>query len=264
LLASVALVNLVLLVRGASGRPVVAELGGPAASPLLANPLLFVAGAAVTQGTVALVVAVTLWVRRLNWRAILPFTRAAPGSYAGTLLVVFGLAPFAQLVGELTSRIFKLETKASIIVSHMAESSSLPEFVLLLAALSILPALAEEGMFRGYVTAAYSRHHTLTRLIVPSILFGMFHLEPTQASATVVLGVGFALGRVYSGSLLPSMVAHCLYNGAVLTVARNFPDADDHTIRWEPLFVGGALFAIGLALLLKSRAMAESPDPARV
>jgi len=250
--ASIALVNVAALIRAALGTPVLTELSAPGVSPLLSSPSWFVAGAVTTQVTVGLVLALVLRLRKLSWRAILPLRRAPPQAFAGALLVVFGLAPLAQVVGELTSRVLRVELKASLIVSHMAQAASPLEFVAILLCLSVLPGLIEESMFRGYVTSAYARRSLAVQAIVPSVLFGLFHLEPTQATATMILGVGFALARLYSGSLLPSMVAHGIYNGTVLTIARAMPEAEDHAIRFVPLVVGALLFVAGLFLLRMS------------
>lgn len=256
--SSIALVSVATLARAALGKSGLAELGNPAVSPLLTSPLWFVVGAVTTQGTVAVVLALALRLRRLNRRLILPVGRAPAWSFAGALLVVFGLAPLAQVVGELTGRVLRVELKASLIVSHMAQTSTAVEFALILVCLSVLPGLIEEAMFRGYVTAAYGRRSFAVQAIVPSVLFGLFHLEPTQAMATIVLGVGFALARLYTGSLLPSMLAHAVYNGTVLSVSRAMPEAEDHVIRLTPLVVGAALFAAGFVILRASRAQAAS------
>ncbi len=252
--SSIALVSVAALIRAALGKSVLAELGNPAVSPLLTSPLWFIAGAVTTQLTVAAVLLVALRLRRLNRALTLPVGRAPAWSFAGALLVVFGLAPLAQVVGELTSRLLGVELKASLIVSHMAQSTSPAEFALLLVCLSVLPGLIEEAMFRGYITAAYRRRSLVVQALVPSLLFGLFHLEPTQAMATIVLGVGFALARLYTGSLLPSMVAHAIYNATVLSVARSMPEAEDHVIRFTPLAVGAALFAAGFLILRATRA----------
>jgi membrane protease YdiL (CAAX protease family) len=207
-----------------------------------------------TQLTVAAVLLVALRLRRFDRATTLPLGRAPAWSFAGALLVVFGLAPLAQVVGELTSRLLGVDLKASLIVSHMAQSSTAGEVALLLVCLSVLPGLIEEAMFRGYITSAYGRRSFAAQLIVPSVLFGLFHLEPTQSMATIVLGVGFALARLYTGSLVPSMVAHAVYNATVLSVARSMPEAEDHVIRLTPVAVGAALFAAGFVILRASRA----------
>jgi membrane protease YdiL (CAAX protease family) len=253
-MASVGTASVAVAVMLASGKLRASELQNPAASPLISNPAWFIVGAIATQVSVALVLVVTVWLGKLERRVVLPLVRVPSPAFAGALLVVFGLAPLAQVVGELTSRLFHLELKASIIVSNMAERSNSLEFATLLVCLSVLPALVEESMFRGYMTAAFARRSFLARVFVPSVLFGIFHLEPTQATATVILGVGFALARLYSGSLLPGMLAHGIYNGVVLTVARLLPNADDHEIRALPLLIGAGLFTSGFLTLRRRSA----------
>lgn len=225
------------------------ELQPSTLSPILSDPRWFIGGAVATQGTVALVLALTLWLGRLDRALVLPFARPPAVAFLGALLVVFGLAPLAQTVGELMSRLLNVELKASLIVSAMAKRSNPAEFAVLLFSLAAVPAIVEEAMFRGYVTAAYAGRSLLAAALLPSLLFGIFHLEPTQAAGTVVLGIGFALARLYTASLAPGMLAHCVYNAAVLTTARVSTSPDDHEIRAMPLLVGSALFAFGFFVL---------------
>ena len=137
----------------------------------------------------------------------------------------------------------------------MAQSASSAEFGVLLASLSLLPALVEESMFRGYMTAAFLRLSFWTRAVLPSLFFGVFHLEPAQGAATALLGFGFGLARLYSGSLLPSMLAHAVYNASVLLVARSVPGVEDHEIEVLPVVIGAGLLALGVGILRQGAAL---------
>lgn len=249
LAASVGTVSLAIALRAASGKLLRSELSDPASSPIATSPGWFIVGAITTQATVGLVLALVLLLGHFDRRAILPFRSARPSAYAGALLVTFGVAPLAQVVGELMTRLQHIPSHSSLIVSRMAQSATSTEFSLLLATLSLLPALVEESMFRGYMTAAFQRHSFWARAIIPSLFFGVFHLEFAQGAATVLLGFGFGLVRLYSGSLLPSMLAHAAYNGAVLLVARAVPAVEDHEIEALPVVIGAGLLALGLEIL---------------
>jgi membrane protease YdiL (CAAX protease family) len=249
LVASVCTVSIAVALRAASGKLLSSELSDPASSPIASSPGWFIAGAVVTQATVGAVLGLVLRVGKFDGRAILPLRRAPVSAFAGALLVTFGMAPLAQVVGELMSRFLRSPSQSSLIVSRMAQTASSVEFGVLLACLSLLPALVEESMFRGYMTAAFSKYAFWTRALVPSLFFGVFHLEPIQGAATVLLGLAFGLARLYSGSLLPSMLAHAVYNGSVLLVARALPGAEDHEIQAFPVLIGAGLLALGLGLL---------------
>ena len=91
---------------------------------------------------------------------------------------------------------------------------------MLLAALAVLPALAEEALFRGFITAGFSRFPRWVALLAPSLMFGIFHLEVTQAAGTFVLGLGFGWLRCQTRALTLSVIVHAVHNALVLCVVR--------------------------------------------
>jgi membrane protease YdiL (CAAX protease family) len=118
----------------------------------------------------------------------------------------------------------------------------------LILALALVPAVVEETLFRGAITACFARSR-LEAILVPSLLFGAFHLEPQQAAATAVLGVAFGLGRLYTGSLLPPMFAHAFYNMAVILLMRYVGASAEPHVAWQLVVGGAVVFTIGLWLL---------------
>jgi membrane protease YdiL (CAAX protease family) len=197
-----------------------------------------------------------------------PLARPGPLAVLGALLVVFGVTPLAELVGRLVERFVGADLTATQIITKAARGASGAELVLLLVAVAVLPAIVEEGMFRGLLTATFSRVSVFTGVIVPSVLFGIIHFEPTQVAATSVLGVGFALARLYTGSLLPCILAHGIYNFAVVITLRHADIGAERAFSPVSLVVGALLVAAGIFLLrrgrrgtLSSQARAETPLP---
>lgn len=260
LLANVGVVAIAMAVHAVPIRVTSAKSSETALASLFANPTWFIAGAVAAQVTVAFVLALSLWIKRRDLPAIIPLVRAPPLAFGAALLVVFGLAPIAQTVGELASRLLHVQPTSALLVAHVAQAAAPGVFVVLLACLSLLPGLIEETLFRGFITRAFSNRSFATQLLLPSLLFGIFHLEPTQSAATVVLGIGFALARLYTGSLLPGMLAHALYNATVLVLARLSPSADDHEIHAVPIAVGVVMAMAGIAGL-RSAMRAPQPQP---
>ncbi|HEY8946349.1 MAG TPA: CPBP family intramembrane glutamic endopeptidase, partial [Polyangiaceae bacterium] len=115
---------------------------------------------------------------------------------------------------------------------------------------AVLPAFAEEAMFRGFITTALLRYSPIVAISVSSLMFGLFHLEPTQAAGTVLLGVAFGLIRLYTGSIWPCVLSHGAYNAAVILEARWFEPADDHVIHWGRVGLGLVLALAAYALLV--------------
>jgi membrane protease YdiL (CAAX protease family) len=92
-------------------------------------------------------------------------------------------------------------------------------------------------------------------------LFGLFHLEPTQIVGTTVLGIGFGLVRILTGSVALCMLTHGAYNAAVILALTQVPDAPTHEIEPASVALGLAAAIGGAMLLAKTSGRARSvPD----
>lgn len=113
----------------------------------------------------------------------------------------------------------------------------------LLVVYAMLPAICEEGLFRGVLFAQLERHSTLVAVLGSSVVFGLVHLDPERIVAVGVVGLVFALARVASGTLFVPMAAHFMHNG--LSVTANFYRTDagaaaaaaPPSVAWWPLVV---------------------------
>ena len=80
------------------------------------------------------------------------------------------------------------------------------------SALAITAGVCEEFVYRGFGIAAFSKAGLPTWLvvIVSSVLFGLAHAYQGKAGiiSTGVFGVLLAIGRIWSGSLVPAMLWH--------------------------------------------------------
>ncbi len=86
--------------------------------------------------------------------------------------------------------------------------------------------IVEEMVFRGVVMRGLrSRMPIVMVVIVQGLLFGVAHVDPVRGVGNVGLvlvlsGVGIAFGIAVAllGRIGPSIVAHALFNGAVLLI----------------------------------------------
>ncbi len=246
-------------------------LADPSKSPLTSSTTWIAVGTLANELAIAAVVLAYLRFRHPARREVLPLSRPGARAVGGTLLAVFGMAPFADVAGELVHRVVHNDVTAGRIVTQAAQGATPATFVLLVVCVALVPALVEETMFRGLLTAPFARHSFAQALIAPSLMFGIFHMEPTQIAGTVLLGLCFALARLCSGSLVPGMLAHALYNGAVITAVRYAGPNPEHHIEVGPLALGAFLLSLGVwtlwaersrRLKLPETAGSSSPPPA--
>jgi len=250
--ASLAVVAAAAASEVAQGKNPAQLLVDPAKSPLTTSATWIALGTIVNELAVVATLAVWWFILRPERRAVLPVGRPAVLGVFGALCLVFGLAPLAETAGELTHRLIGNQVTASLIVVNAAHDATPATLALLLFAIAILPALAEEALFRGVLTAAFERHFVIA-LIVPSVLFGLFHLEPTQIAGTIILGVGFALARLCTGTLATSAIAHAIYNASVVISVRYSDSIAQQKLDWRPVLAGAALAALGGVLLWRER-----------
>ncbi len=129
-----------------------------------------------------------------------------------------------------------------------------PSLVTSLLALAVLPAVAEELVFRGVLARALARRSLLLAIVLSSVVFSAYHLRPIQMLSTFPLGLALAFLAVRADSIVPSMLAHFLNNAIVIVLQRDDLPAIGTVISNHPnaALVGAALTVTGgLALAAK-------------
>ncbi|MBN2194256.1 MAG: CPBP family intramembrane metalloprotease [Polyangiaceae bacterium] len=233
-----------------------ALLADPTKNPVLNDGLWIVALTAIPEVLLGLLVLGAVRLFRFSPRLVLPVTLPSASSMVGALLLVFGVAPVADVLyswlvhASWVPSMFGEGVSAASIVTHAVAGRGFLGLGVALIGLAIVPAIVEEALFRGFVTAAYRGSDTAA-LLGPSILFGLYHLDPPQAVATAVLGLAFGLARLCTGSLLASMAAHATYNAAVLILAFWGDGGGDETPSFATVLAGLAAAVIGLQLLIR-------------
>jgi membrane protease YdiL (CAAX protease family) len=281
LMAAAAMVLVGVLAGELAGSPPAAGHGqGPrsaaGAAPELPAPSLFIWVTAASELSVGLVVLVAwgAWRRRhllglgpaaarAFLSALIPAGRPSARMTLGTLLLGISLAPFAELAARWVQALLQMSVSSGDVVARIVQTVGRAEFGWMLVSLAVLPAVVEEVLFRGVVFAAFARNSLKEALGVSSLLFAAFHLDPTQMAGTFLIGLAFGLGRLRSGTVVTSVVAHALYNAFVLFTLRfGTPGAGDDAAAVSVTSLGaGALGSLlGLWLLL-GRASPQGARP---
>jgi len=101
-----------------------------------------------------------------------------------------------------------------------------------LGLVALLPAVAEELLFRGWLLAGLAgarptRPRLAWALLLQAALFAVAHVLPERYPATFLLGLLAGCLRVASGSILPSIACHAVHNAVpVVLVALAGSQAD--------------------------------------
>ena len=207
-----------LLVRGLLTLLVSALMGLAHPGASLAKPLGFSGvSTALFQlliglGAIVLTLFFLLKVTRLktkDLRIMLP----APWSPGFCLPVFLGVANLANLAGALINRL-----TGSPATSEMLPSGG-PELLMQFLALCVMPAIAEELLFRGAFQGLMRPCGSAAAIFAPALLFGVLHPDLAQGLTAFACGVFLGWLAERSGSILPGMLLHFVNNAlAFLTI----------------------------------------------
>lgn len=163
-------------------------------------------------GAIVLTLVFLLKVTRLktkDLRIMLP----APWSPGFCLPVFLGVANLANLAGALINRL-----TGSPATSEMLPSGG-PELLVQFLALCVMPAIAEELLFRGAFQGLMRPCGSAAAIFAPALLFGVLHLDLAQGLTAFACGVFLGWLAERSGSILPGMLQHLVNNAlAFLTI----------------------------------------------
>lgn len=163
-------------------------------------------------GAIVLTLFFLLKVTRLktkDLRIMLP----APWSPGFCLPVFLGVANLANLAGALINRLTGSPATSEMLPSGEAEL--LMQFL----ALCVMPAIAEELLFRGAFQGLMRPCGSAAAIFAPALLFGVLHLDLAQGLTAFACGVFLGWLAERSGSILPGMLLHLVNNAlAFLTI----------------------------------------------
>jgi membrane protease YdiL (CAAX protease family) len=90
-----------------------------------------------------------------------------------------------------------------------------------IAAIAVLPAFAEEIVFRGVLARALGRTRPAWQAVGLSAgVFGLYHVFPAQAVATFLLGCLLGFFALRSKSIVPGIIVHFLNNAIAIVISR--------------------------------------------
>lgn len=132
--------------------------------------------------------------------------------------------------------------------------------------IAVLPAVAEELFFRGWLLSAFAgerpgRRRAVAAVLLQAAAFAAFHLLPERMPQTFLLGIVLGWMTVATGSLLPAMAAHLAHNSLPLVLVRWAAEGQGKRLvagdtsslaSWLVLAAAGATI-VGLALVFAAR-----------
>lgn len=104
----------------------------------------------------------------------------------------------------------------------LAGSSNLTEMFYVILVIALVPAFAEEILFRGLVQRSLEKSLNVTRgVIITGLVFGVFHLNPFSFVPLAAIGIYLGFLTSISGSIYYSITAH-FFNNLIAVLALYF------------------------------------------
>lgn len=103
---------------------------------------------------------------------------------------------------------------------NLVKAESLPELMIVILVVAVVPAAVEELFFRGLIQSSFEKAvPPVWAAVLVGIIFGLYHFNPFVLIPLIGLGSFFGFLRFRSNSILVAMTAHFLNNAmAVLAV----------------------------------------------
>jgi len=151
----------------------------------------------------------------------------------------------------------------------LTSSGSVPELLWVILVIALIPAFAEEFLFRGLVQRSLEKGSTPWRAVIATgIIFGAYHVNPTSFVPLAVLGIYLGFLAMRADSLWVSVAAH-FYNNAVACFAVFLHQDEDAILTGVPqkmdttelllsFWLFGVVFLIATYFFIHAT---KSPDP---
>ena len=144
----------------------------------------------------------------------LPPAREAGGAGFWALVLLLALQGLEALFRRLFPASFReAEALHRDLALALKRSGARPPWLL---ALALAAALGEEVFFRGFLQSLLVARLGGLGLLAQALLFALLHPAPLRAYAyplyTALAGLLFGLAYLYTGSLVPGVLAHFLHN----------------------------------------------------
>ena len=118
----------------------------------------------------------------------------------------------------LTPKLFGESLEQAKVMQEAMTPASNVELVINILLLALIPAIAEELMFRGLIMDCFMRWGPFWAITISSIAFGISHQMPLRIPSLIFVGLVLGAFKYRTGKLTASILIHFIYNSMLLTI----------------------------------------------
>lgn len=149
---------------------------------------------------------------RVPWRTLLPLLPVRATAIFAIIVSVAGLAVVLSEVDNVVSMILPRPEWFAAFFRDIIANDRHPWLSLFLTV--VVAAATEEAIFRGVILRGLLGHaRPAVAIGISALLFAFVHVNPWQFIGPLALGVLFGWWYVRTGSLVPGLIGHALFNG---------------------------------------------------
>jgi sodium transport system permease protein len=202
------------------------------------------------------------WLLKLPFRETFSLSRPHWRSILGSVLLG---ASSGLAIGGITLRLMPApESLAKGMQKILLLGDNPAPLWLILAVVSVTPALCEEMVFRGFILSGFRRWGPAASIGMSALLFGLAHSSIYRLLPTFGLGLVLGVAVWKTRSLYCSMLIHALNNGLIAVLvyhealANRLHLAEMTAVPWSITLAAAAVMALGLSLLREPKAADQS------
>lgn len=108
---------------------------------------------------------------------------------------------------------------------NLLSINSFLDAVIVILAVSVVPAICEETMFRGFIQKSFElRYKKIMGAFITAIFFGIYHFNPYALIPLIALGFYFGYAVIKTNSIFVSMTLHFINNFSAIILYLIFGD----------------------------------------
>ncbi len=159
-----------------------------------------------------------LWYVRVNVREALYLHLPTIQAFAATLIIASAWLVLVMQVGFWQQKVLPIPEEMAKEMERLFTGGQQSVWVTLLI-IALSPAICEELLFRGAILSGLRQVLPVwAAIIVVGVLFGLMHISVFKIVSTALSGMVLTYLVIRSGSILTSMTAHFMVNGAAVIV----------------------------------------------
>ena len=120
------------------------------------------------------------------------------------------VSPFINSIKSLLDSLNKLVENS---YQNLLSTKTILDAIFVIFVVSIVPAVSEEMMFRGFIQSSFElKLKARWAIVITAVFFGLYHFNPYGLVPLIILGLYFGFAAYMSRSIFVSMILHFTNN----------------------------------------------------